>query len=74
LQLQFAQTFQGSPVMSAAVPLRDLRSVAGPAVAIEISNISAANADALLELSGQLSVNIERAVQTFRQTAVPEAP
>ena len=74
LQLEFAQTFQGSPVMSTGVPLRDLRSVAGPAVAIEISNISATNADALLELSGPLSVAIERAVQNFRQTAAPEAP
>jgi N-acetylmuramoyl-L-alanine amidase len=73
LQLEFAQTFQGSPVTSTAVPLRDLRSVAGPAVAIEISNISATSADALLELSGPLSVAIERAVQTFRQS-VPEAP
>ncbi len=74
LQLQFAQSFPGSPVTSIAVPLRDLRSVAGPAVAIEISNISAPSADALLELSGPLSVAIEKAVQNFRQTAVPEAP
>jgi N-acetylmuramoyl-L-alanine amidase len=74
LQLQFAQMFPGSPVTTAAVPLRDLRSVAGPAVAIEISNISATNADALLELSGPLSIAIERAVQDFRQPAVPEAP
>lgn len=74
LQLEFAQMFAGSPVTSTAVPLRDLRSVAGPAVAIEISNISAANADALLQLSGPLSVAVERAVQNFRQSGVPEAP
>lgn len=74
LQLEFAQSFQGSPVASAAVPLRDLRSVAGPAVAIEISNISATNADQLLELSGPLSVAIERAVQNFRQPAASGAP
>jgi N-acetylmuramoyl-L-alanine amidase len=74
LQLEFAQTFQSSPVTSTAVPLRDLRSVAGPAVAIEISNISATNADELLEFSGPLSMAIERAVQNFRQTGVPEAP
>jgi N-acetylmuramoyl-L-alanine amidase len=74
LQLEFAQTFPGSPVTSTAVPLRDLRSVAGPAVAIEISNVSTTNADTLLELSGPLSVAIERAVQTFRQIGAPEAP
>ncbi|MGA9883238.1 MAG: N-acetylmuramoyl-L-alanine amidase [Candidatus Acidiferrales bacterium] len=74
LQLQFAQAFPGSPVSSTAVPLRDLRSVAEPAVAIEISNISAPSADALLELSGPLSLAIERAIQTFRQGPAVEAP
>lgn len=74
LQLEFAQTFPGSPVTSTAVPLRDLRSVAGPAVAIEISNISATSADQLLEFSGPLSVAIERAVQNFRQPAASESP
>ncbi len=74
LQLQFAQAFPGSPVNSTSVPLRDLRSVAEPAVAIEISNISAPSADALLELSGPLSLAIERAIQTFRQGPAVEAP
>ncbi len=74
LQLQFAQAFPGSPVNSSSVPLRDLRSVAEPAVAIEISNVSAPSADALLELSGPLSLAIERAIQTFRQGPAVEAP
>lgn len=74
LQLQFAQTFPGSPVNSMAVALRDLRSVAEPAVAIEISNISAPSADALLELSGPLSLAIEKAIQTFRQEPEMETP
>lgn len=65
LQLQFAQLFSGSPVTSSAVPLRDLRSVENPAVAIEISSIGAPSADALLELSGRLSIAIEKAVETF---------
>lgn len=74
LQLQFAQLFSGSPVSSISAPLRDLRSVANPAVAIEISNISAPSVNALLELSGPLSVAIEKALQAFRQGAVPETP
>jgi N-acetylmuramoyl-L-alanine amidase len=74
LQLQFAQTFPGSPLVSPAVPLRDLRSVADPAVAIEIANVSAPSADAILALSGPLSVDIERAIATFRQAPVPETP
>jgi N-acetylmuramoyl-L-alanine amidase len=74
LQLQFAQMFPGSPPASTAFALRDLRSVANPAVAIEIANVSAPSADALLALSGPLSVAIERAVRTFRQSAVSETP
>ena len=75
LQLQFAQTFPGSPAASTGVPLRDLRSVADPAVAIEIASVSAPSADTILALSGPLSVDIERAIGTFRQgPAVPETP
>lgn len=72
LQLQLAQMFPGSPASSSAVPLRDLRSIAHPAVAIEISSIGAPSADALLELSGPLSSAIERAMVIFREAAVPE--
>jgi N-acetylmuramoyl-L-alanine amidase len=74
LQLQFAQLFSGSPSAASGVALRDLRSVANPAVAIEISNVSASSVDALLALAGPLPVAIERAVQTFRQSASPGAP
>lgn len=74
LQLQFAQTFPGSPTVSTAVPLRDLRSVAGPAVAVEIANVSAPSADTILALAGPLSLDIERAVQGFRQAAAGVTP
>lgn len=74
LQLQFGQAFPGSPVTAMSAPLRDLRSVAEPAVAIEISNISVPSADRLLQVSGALSVAIEKAMQTFRQSQPPEAP
>jgi N-acetylmuramoyl-L-alanine amidase len=74
LQLQFAQIFSGSPSASIAVPMRDLRSIANPAVAIEISNISAPSAEKLLELSGPLSMAIEKAVDTFRHGPIVEAP
>ena len=74
LQLQFAQTFAGSPLLSSGVPLRDLRSVADPAVAIEIANVSASSADTILALSGPLSADIEQAIATFRQAPLPETP
>jgi N-acetylmuramoyl-L-alanine amidase len=74
LQLQFGQVFPGSPVTAIAAPLRDLRSVAEPAVAIEISNIAVPSPDRLLQVSGPLSVAIDKAMQTFRQSSTPEAP
>ncbi|MDE3169812.1 MAG: N-acetylmuramoyl-L-alanine amidase [Acidobacteriota bacterium] len=74
LQLQFAQLFAGSPVTSSAVPLRDLRSVANPAVAIDISSIGAPSAESLLELSGPLSIAIEKAVATFQRGQAPSKP
>lgn len=74
LQLQFAQTFPGSPPTPSAVPLRDLRSVAEPAVAIEIANVSAPSANVLLALAGPLSVDIERAVETFQQSGAARVP
>lgn len=74
LQLQFGQALPGSPVTSIGAPLRDLRSVAEPAVAIEISNISVSSADRLLQLSGPLSLAIEKAMQTFRQSSAPGSP
>jgi N-acetylmuramoyl-L-alanine amidase len=74
LQLQFAQTFSGSPLTPAAVPLRDLRSVAEPAIAIEIANVSAPSANVLLALTGPLSLDIERAVDTFQQSGAARMP
>jgi N-acetylmuramoyl-L-alanine amidase len=74
LQLQFAQTFPGSPPTPSAVALRDLRSVAEPAVAIEIANVSAPSANVLLALAGPLSVDIERAVATFQQSGAARVP
>ena len=74
LQLQFAQTFPGSPLTPSAVPLRDLRSVAEPAVAIEIANVSAPSANLLLALAGPLSLDIERAVETFQQSGAARVP
>lgn len=74
LQLQFAQTFAGSPPTASAVPLRDLRSIAEPAVAIEIANVSARSANTLLALAGPLSADIERAVNTFQHSGAARMP
>lgn len=66
LSLQLAQRFSGSPITSAAVPVRELRSVAIPAVAVEIASVSTENPNLLGSLAQPLAVSISRTVQAFR--------
>jgi N-acetylmuramoyl-L-alanine amidase len=72
LQAQFAQKFSGSPGDSAAYAVRDLRSVAQPAVAIEISSVAVPDPNSILALGGQLAMAVVRSVQLFRP--VPALP
>jgi len=72
LQAQFAQKFSGSPGESAAYAVRDLRSVAQPAVAIEISSVAVPDPNSILALGGQLAMAVVRSVQLFRP--VPGLP
>jgi N-acetylmuramoyl-L-alanine amidase len=67
IQGEFAQAFAGSPSNSESVPVRALRSVTGPAVAVEISSISAVTPDALTASGEPLGNAIARAIVTFRQ-------
>ena len=66
LQGEFAQAFSGSPPYSAGVPVRALRSVSVPAVAVEISSVSA-TPDQLVAIGDPLGNAIARAVAAFRQ-------
>lgn len=66
IQTQLAQVFPGSPATSIAAEVRELRSVAVPAVAIEISSVAVANAETLTAMAGPLSEAIARSVRTFR--------
>jgi N-acetylmuramoyl-L-alanine amidase len=68
LQLQLAQAFPGSPTASTGAAVRALRSVAGPAVAIEISSV-ASPADALTGSAAPLAAAISNALGTLRQGA-----
>ena len=67
LQGEFAQAFSGSPPYSAGVPVRALRSVTVPAVAVEVSSVSA-TPDQLAALGDPLGNAIARAVEAFRQS------
>jgi len=66
LQIQLAQPFTGSPAMSKAAAVRGLRSVAAPAVAIEISSVADSNAASFTAMATPLAVSISKGIQAFR--------
>lgn len=66
LQAQLAQLFAGSPVASTGAAVREFRSVAGPAVALEISSVAVSNPDSLRAAAAPLATAIVRSVAAFR--------
>jgi N-acetylmuramoyl-L-alanine amidase len=66
LQIQLAEHFPGSPTRAAAVPVRELRSVDTPAVAIEISSVSVADPSSLAGFAAPLADSIAHALEAFR--------
>ncbi|MGH9709235.1 MAG: N-acetylmuramoyl-L-alanine amidase family protein, partial [Candidatus Acidiferrales bacterium] len=71
LQVELAQKFKGSPEISSSVPVYELRSVAAPAVAVEISNI-AADPQQLEAMAPVLADEIARAVVAYKTIYPPE--
>ncbi len=67
MQGQFAQSFQGSPPYPEGVPVRALRSVTAPAVAVEISSVSGETPEVLVASGEPLAEAIARAIAAFRQ-------
>jgi len=74
LQLQLAQAFAGSPAVSVSYAVRDLRSVAAPAVAVEVSSVSVSDAAALARMAGPLAAAVARGLAAFRPPAATPAP
>ena len=66
LQAALAQKFAGSPGVSARFSVRELRSVAAPAIAVEVSTISVSDPNSLLAMGASLTATIERTVQAMR--------
>jgi N-acetylmuramoyl-L-alanine amidase len=67
IQIMLAQKFSGSPLTPLGAAVRDLRSVAGPALAIELSSVSAPDPVALANsAAAPLGDAIARAVTAFR--------
>ncbi|HYL83928.1 MAG TPA: N-acetylmuramoyl-L-alanine amidase [Candidatus Angelobacter sp.] len=66
-QIQLAQKFQGSPETPMQVPVRQLRTVAAPAVAVEVSSVAGVtDAKKLTEMGQPLADSVARAVVDYR--------
>ena len=66
IQTELVQKFPGSSASSTAFPIRDLRSVAAPAAAVELSSVSVKDAHALDPMIVSLAESVARAVTEFR--------
>jgi hypothetical protein len=58
--------FAGSPAVSSAVAVRGLRSVAGPAIAIELSNVAVTDPNQLVAMAAPLATAIVHLVNASR--------
>lgn len=70
VQVELAQKFKGSPEISSSVPVAVLRSVAAPAVAVEVSSV-AADQQKLESLTADLASSIARAVAAYKTIYPP---
>ena len=66
IQIQMAQRFRGSSETPFEAPVRQLRTVAAPAVAIEVSSVSVADRSTLDQMGPGLADAVARAVTAFR--------
>ncbi|HXX44477.1 MAG TPA: N-acetylmuramoyl-L-alanine amidase [Candidatus Acidoferrales bacterium] len=68
IQADLGQSFPGSPTASIAAPVRALRSISAPAVAIEVSSVSGSTAEALNAAAGPIAAAIAHGISALRQT------
>jgi N-acetylmuramoyl-L-alanine amidase len=66
IQIQMAQRFRGSSETPFEAPVRQLRTVGAPAVAIEVSSVSVPDRAPLDQLGPGLADGVARAVAAFR--------
>jgi len=66
IQIQMAQRFRGSAETPTTAAVRQLRTVAAPAVAIEVSSVSVADRLQLDKMAPALADGVTRAVAAFR--------
>jgi N-acetylmuramoyl-L-alanine amidase len=66
MQSALAQKFSASPSAPVFAPVRQLRTVGAPAIAIEVSSVSVSNRDQLNQMAPGLADSIAQAVASFR--------
>ena len=66
IQIQMAQNFRGSPEIPVAAAVRQLRTIAAPAVAVEVSSVSQPDRKPLDQMGPALADGVARAVAAFR--------
>ncbi len=66
VQVQLAQKFRGSPELPTTAAVRQLRTIAAPAIAIEISSVSVPDRSRLEQMAPPLAEAISRSVAAFR--------
>jgi N-acetylmuramoyl-L-alanine amidase len=71
MQIELTHRFSQSPNAPTPAAVRNLRSVAAPAVAVEISSVSVSDPIALTSLSGLFAASIARGIAAFRPTPAP---
>jgi N-acetylmuramoyl-L-alanine amidase len=74
VQTELLHRFKGSPEMPIAAPVRQLRTIAAPAIAIEISSIDVTDAKRLDQMAQPLAEAIGRAVAEFAPPPPSPAP
>lgn len=67
-QIQLAQKFQGSPELPLEAPVRQLRTIAAPAIAIEVSSVAVPDAQKLAQMSQPLADAVARALVDYRSS------
>jgi len=69
IQGEVVKNFPSSPSTSSGVPLRDLRSVAAPAVAVELSSVTVPDHRALEAMYAPLATSIARGIIAYHSAA-----
>ena len=80
VQAAIAQKFAASPAASSSAAVRDLRSIAGPAIAIELSSVASLNASSLEAMGPSVASAIAQGLSTIHPASetslspLPPAP